>query len=328
MKRWIYTIAGLLLPSMMFAGHALADSYPVRPVHFVVPFAAGGATDVLARQFADRMSRGLGQPIIVDNVPGAGGTIGATKVARADPDGYTFLIGHVGYMAAAAGLYSKLPYDPVSDFEAVARFPDTPLVLIVGADSGLPDVKTLIARAKRDPGKLNFGNAGVGSTGHLVASLFSSAAGIEVTSVSYKGNAPAMTDVISGQVQGMFDQSNTALAQVRGHRVKALAITSRSRLAQFPDVPTMEEAAALPGFEAATWYGIYAPKGTPRAIIDRMHEQFRAAMQDASFTGKLVEDGYQLLPEEMTTPAALSAHTKAEVGRWRKVIAEARIPPL
>lgn len=327
MKRLICTVACLLQWLVVASGVAFADGYPARPVHFVVPFAAGGATDVLARQFAERMSRGLGQPIIVDNVPGAGGTIGATKVAKSEPDGYTFLIGHVGYMAAAAGLYAKLPYDPVQDFEAVARFPDTPLVLVVGRDSGLNDVKTLVERARRDPGKLNFANAGVGSTGHLVAALFSSAAGIDVTSVSYKGNAPALTDVISGQVQGMFDQSNTALPQVRGQRVKALAITSRSRLPQFPGVPTMEEA-GLPGFEAATWYGIYAPKGTPRAIIDRMHEQFRAAMQDAAFTGKLVEDGYELLPADLCTPEALAAHTKAEVARWKHVIAEAKIPPL
>lgn len=316
-----------LLLQFLFALPALADAYPARPIKFIVPFAAGGATDVLARQFAERMSRGLAQPIVVENVPGAGGTLGATKVAKADPDGYTFLVGHVGYMAAAAGLYAKLAYDPVQDFQAVARFPDTPLVLIVGRGSGLSDIRALIAKARENPGRLNFGNAGVGSTGHLVAALFASAAGIELTSVSYKGNAPALTDIMGGQVHGMFDQSNSALPHVRGQRVNAVAITSRQRLPQYPDVPTMEEA-GLPGFEAATWYGIYAPKGTPRAIVDKIHAQFVGAMQDAAFTAKLAEEGYQLLPAEITTPDALAAHTKAEVVRWKKVIADAKIPAL
>lgn len=325
MKRAIVAVA--LLLQLLGSVALAADAYPVRPVHFIVPFAAGGATDVLARQFADRMSRGLAQPIVVDNVPGAGGTLGATKVAKSEPDGYTFLVGHVGYMAAAVGLYNKLAYDPVQDFEAVCRFPDTPLVLIVGRESGLTDIQTVVARAKREPGKLNFGNAGVGSTGHLVAALFASAAGIELTSVSYKGNAPALTDVMSGQVHGMFDQSNTALPQVRGQRVRAIGITSRQRLPQFPDVPTLEEA-GLAGFEAATWYGIYAPRGTPRPIIEKMHAQFLAAMQDTAFTSKLAEEGYQLLPANLTAPEALAAHTKSEVARWKRVISDAKIPAL
>lgn len=304
---------------------AYGQSYPVRPVSMVVPFAAGGATDVLARQFAERMSHGLGQTIIIENVAGAGGTIGAARVAKAKPDGYTLLVGHMGYMAAAVGLYSKLAYDPVQDFEAIARFPDTPLVLIVGPASGLSDIRALIAQAKQNPRKINFGNAGIGSTGHLVAALFASTAGIEVTSVSYKGNAPALTDIVGGQIHGMFDQSNTALPQVRGQRVAAIAITSRQRMPQFPGVPTMQEA-GLPGFEAATWYGIYAPKGTPRPVIERMHAQFTESMQDKAFTDKLLEQGYQLLDASLTGPEALAAHTRNEVGRWKKVISDARIP--
>ncbi|MBI3374570.1 MAG: tripartite tricarboxylate transporter substrate binding protein BugD [Betaproteobacteria bacterium] len=312
----------------LFAGlcaGAHAQSYPARSVSMVVPFAAGGATDVLARHFAERMSRGFGQTIIIENIAGAGGTIGAARVAKAKPDGYTLLVGHMGYMAAAVGLYSKLPYDPVQDFDAIARFPDTPLVLIVGRTSGLSDIRALIAQAKQSPGKINFGNAGVGSTGHLVATLFASAAGIEVTSVSYKGNAPALTDIVGGQIHGMFDQSNTALPQVRGQRVAAIAITSRQRMSQFPDVPTMQEA-GLSGFEAATWYGIYAPKSTPRPIVDRVHAQFTESMQDKSFSDKLLEQGYQLLDASLTGPEALAAHTRTEVERWKKVIAEAKIP--
>ena len=307
------------------ATSAWPQPYPTRAVTFVVPFAAGGATDVLARQFAERMARTFGQGMIIENVAGAGGTLGAARVAKAKPDGYTFLIGHMGYMAAAVGLYAKLPYDPVQDFDAVARFPDTPLVLIAGRNAGLPDIRTLIERAKQNPGKLNFGNAGVGSTGHLVAALFASTAGIDITSVSYKGNAPAIADVMGGQIHAMFDQSNTALPHVRGQKVLALTITSRGRLPQMPDVPTLHES-GLPGFEAATWYGIYAPKGTPRAAIERIYAQFNEAMQDKTFTGRLAEEGYQLLDPSVTTGAALASHTRAEVERWKKVIADAKIP--
>jgi tripartite-type tricarboxylate transporter receptor subunit TctC len=304
---------------------AVAQTYPAKPVTFVVPFAAGGATDVLARQFAERMARTFGQRIIVENVAGAGGTIGAARVAQAEPDGYTFLIGHMGYMAAAVSLYSRLPYDPVQDFDAVARFPDTPLVLLVGRNTGLTDVRTLIAQAKQNPGKLNFGNAGVGSTGHLVAALFASTAGIEMTFVSYKGNTPAITDILGGHIQGMFDQSNTALPQVKAQRVLALAVTSRRRLPQMPEVPTLD-ASGLAGFEAATWYGIYAPRGTPRSAIERMYAQYLEAIRDKEFSSKLIEDGYELLDEPLTTGQALAMHTKSEIERWKKVIAEAKIP--
>lgn len=304
---------------------ALAQSYPARAVTFVVPFAAGGATDVLARQFAERMARTFGQGMVIENVAGAGGTVGAARVAKAKPDGYTFLIGHMGYMAAAVGLYAKLPYDPVQDFDAVARFPDTPLVLIAGRGAGLGDIRGLIERAKQNPGKLNFANAGVGSTGHLVAALFASTAGIDITSISYKGNAPAIVDIMGGQVHAMFDQSNTALPHVKAQKVLALAITSRQRLPQMPEVPTLHEI-GLTGFEAATWYGIYGPKGTPRSAIERVYAQFTEAMQDKGFIGRLAEEGYQLLDPSLTTGQALAAHTRLEIDRWKKVIAEAKIP--
>jgi len=315
-------IAGL---AVLLGGDALAQPYPTRPVTFVVPFAAGGATDTLARQFAERMARTFGQSIVVENVAGAGGTIGAARVARAKADGYTFLIGHMGYMAAAVGLYANLPYDPVKDFDAVARFPDTPLVLLVGRNTGIGDVRALIAQAKQSPGKLNFGHAGVGSTGHLVAALFASTAGVELTFVAYKGNAPAIADILGGHIQGMFDQSNTALPQVKAQKVVALAVTSRHRLPQMPEVPTLDES-GLAGFEAATWYGIYAPKGTPRGAIERVYAQFAEAMQDKTFTDRLTEDGYQLLDPSAMTGQALAAHTLAEVKRWKKVIFDARIP--
>jgi tripartite-type tricarboxylate transporter receptor subunit TctC len=303
---------------------ALAQGYPERPVTLVVPFAAGGATDTLARQFAERMARGSRHPLVVENVAGAGGTVGAARVAKAKPDGYTLLVGHVGYMAAAPGLYKQLPYDPVKDFDAVARFPDTPMVLIAAANGAHQRAASLVDFARRNPGKLNVANAGVGSAGHLVAALFAAALKIDVVHVSYKGNAPALTDILAGQVDCMFDQSNTALPQVRGGKVVALAATSRERIPQMPEVPTLAEN-LLPGFEATTWYGLYAPKGTPREALAWLVARFEETMQDAPFTAKLVEQGYVLLPAEQRGPEALGAHTRRQVELWGKVISDAGI---
>jgi tripartite-type tricarboxylate transporter receptor subunit TctC len=291
-----------------------------------VPFAAGGATDTLARQFAERMARGARQPILVENVAGAGGTVGAAKVAKSRPDGYTLLVGHVGYMAAAPGLYRNLPYDPAQDFDAVARFPDTPMVLVCGKNHRLGDVQHLIEYARTHPGKVNFANAGVGSAGHLVAALFASAAKADIVHVPYKGNSPALTDIMGGRVDCMFDQSNTALPQVRGDKVAAFAATSAERIPQMPQVPTLQES-GLGGFEAATWYGLYAPHGTPREAIQWLVAQFNEAMNDAAFVARLQEQGYVLVPADARGPDALAAHTRKQVELWKKVIATAGIPP-
>jgi tripartite-type tricarboxylate transporter receptor subunit TctC len=324
MKRHLAALAAAI--ACVLPG-ALPAQYPERPITFVVPFAAGGATDALGRAFAERIGRGAAQPILVENIAGAGGTVGAARVAKAKPDGYTYLVGHMGYMAAATGLYKELPYDPARDFEAVARFPDTPLVLICGRENrNAADIKSLMAYARANPGKLTIANAGVGSTGHLVAALFAAAAKAEVTHVAYKGNAPALTDIMGGRVDCMFDQSNTALPQVRGERVVGVATTSRDRLPQMPAVPTLSES-GLPGFEAATWYGIYAPKGTERAQLQWVLGQFNAAMADTVFVSMLVEQGYVLLKPEERGPEALAAHTKSEIEKWKKVIAAAAIPP-
>lgn len=298
--------------------------YPSKALTWIVPFAAGGPTDAMARDIAQRTSAQLGQQIIIENAPGAGGTIGAAKAARAPADGYTFLVGHMGYMGAAPSLYKKLAYDPVKDFEAVFRFPDTPLVMLVGKGSPYKTAEELIAYGKQHPGTLNFSNASVGSTSHLVAALFASRAQIEITSVSYKGAAPAMTDVISGQVDAMFDQTNTALPQLAGGRLKALALTSEAPMAQFPGVPALGQK-TLPGFEAATWYGIYAPKGTPRDAVQKVYQAYTKALADKAWTDKMAAQGIRLLSAEQYAPEALAKHTAAEVERWRKVAAEAKI---
>lgn len=305
------------------AAAAQAQAWPTRTMTWIVPFAAGGPTDAMARDIADKVARQVGQQIIIENAGGAGGTIGAGKAAKASPDGYTFLVGHLGYMAAAPSLYKKLAYDPVKDFEPVFRFPDTPLVLLVPKASPYKSAADLIAAAKKDPGKLNFGNAGAGSTSHLIAALFESKAGIDVTSVPYKGAAPAMNDLIAGQVDAMFDQTNTALPQVNGGRVVALAITSKTPVAQFPHAVPLDK--TLPGFEAATWYGLYAPKGTPKDVIAKMHQAYLKAMADKGWAQKMADQGIHLLPEAQYAPEAFGRHTAAEVEVWRKVATDAKI---
>lgn len=306
------------------AGPAVAAPYPDRAVTWVVPFAAGGPADALARNIAEKVAEKLGQSIVIDNVGGAGGTIGAAKVARAPKDGYTFLLGHVGQMAAAPSLYKKLPYDPIKDFEAVFRLPDTPLILLVGVNSPSKTAQHLVATAKAKPGTINFANAGIGSTSHLVGILFAQRAGIEVTSVSYRGAAPAMVDVVSGQVDAMFDQSNTALTQVLGGRVRAIAQTGSRRMPQFADVPTLAEA-VIPGFSAVTWYGLYAPAGTPAPVREAMSSAYRKAMAEPALRSRLVDQGIQLLQDEEYSADALRKLTADESSRWKGVIGQAKI---
>lgn len=270
MKKWIATLAAVVAVLPIGAQAA----YPERPITWIVPFAAGGPTDAMARNIAHRLSQELNESILIENAPGAGGTIGAAKASRAPADGYTFLVGHIGYMAAAPSLYSNLRYDPVKDFDAVFRFPDTPLVLLTGERSNFKSTEELIEHAKKNPGSLNFGTAGVGSTSHLVAAMFAASAGIKIQTVAYRGAGPALNDLMGGQVEAMFDQTNTALPQTSGGKVKALALTSSERMPQFPGVPTMKEG-AIPDFQVSTWYGLYAPKGTPEEAINTLFDAYR-----------------------------------------------------
>lgn len=316
--------SAITVAACIVATSAYAQAYPNKPITWIVPFAAGGPTDALARNIAERVSREVGQSIIIDNSPGAGGTVGAAKAARAPNDGYTMLVGHMGYMGAAPALYKKLPYDPVKDFAPVFRFPDTPMVLMVRKDHPAKDVKAFVEYGKKNPGKLNISNAGMGSTSHLIGAMFASATGIKVSLVPYKGAGPALIDVIGGQVDGMFDQTNTALPQISESKVRPLAVTSSSRVSQLKDVPTLAETVA-PGFEAATWYGIYAPKGTPQPVIDKMQAAYLKVMSDKTFTDRLTAQAIQTLPAEKYTASALGKHTEAEVARWKALAAKTKI---
>lgn len=318
-RRTFISLAVSLLGALPVA--QAQDVYPSKPITWVVPFAPGGPTDALARHIAERVARELKQPIIIENAAGAGGTVGAAKVAKAKNDGYTFLVGHMGYMGAAPALYKKLAYDPVKDFEAVFRFPDTPLVLMVRNDHPAKTIKDLVEHGKKNPEQVNISNAGIGSSSHLIAALFANSAGIKVTQVAYKGAGPALVDVIGGQVDGMFDQTNTALPQIQQNKLRALAVTSKDRLPQLKDVPTLNET-VMPGFEASTWYGIYAPKGTNKAIVDKVQNAYLQVMKDKEYTGKMVAQAIQLLPQKDYTSASLAQHTESEVARWRAVAAK------
>jgi tripartite-type tricarboxylate transporter receptor subunit TctC len=311
--------------ALICANPSFAQSYPERPVTWIVPFAAGGPTDGMARMVAAEVSKELKQPIVVENVGGAGGQIGAAKASNAKPDGYTFLVGHFGYMAAAPSLYKTMKYDPIKDFDAVFRFPDTPLVLLVGAGSKYKTVDEMIAFAKANPGKINFGNAGVGSSSHLVAELFAAKAKIKIMQISYKGAGPALNDVMGGQVDAMFDQTNTALPQTKGDKIRALVLTASRTMPQFPNVPTISS--TMPGLEASTWYGIYAPKGTPRVMIDTTYKAYQKVMQNKAFTDKMEQQGIFLLPEDDYAPDAFQKFTQSEIGKWADVIKQAGIEP-
>lgn len=316
---------GLLATAAALAAQAaVAQAYPTRPVTWIVPFTAGGPTDALARGIAERVGRELGQPIVIDNSPGAGGTVGAAKAARAPADGYSMLVGHMGYMGAAPALYKKLNYDPVKDFAPVFRFPDTPLVLMVRKEHPAKDIQAFVAYGKANPDKLFISNAGVGSSSHLIAALFAASAGIDVSQVPYKGAGPALIDVIGGQVDGIFDQTNTALPQIKEAKVRPLAVTSKVRLPQLKDVPTLAET-VLPNFEASTWYGIYAPRGTPQPVLDKVQAAYLKVMTDKAFTDRMAEQAIQMLPPQQYTGAALGRHTEAEVARWKSVAAQTNI---
>lgn len=316
---------GFALGFACAATAAQSQEWPARAVTWIVPFAAGGPTDAMARDIALRVGNEIGQSVVIENVPGAGGTLGAAKAARSKPDGYTFLVGHMGYMGAAPSLYKQLAYDPVKSFDGVFRFPDTPLVLLVNDSSPYKNASDLIAAAKAQPNALNFSNAGVGSTSHLVAALFASQAGIEVTPIAYRGAGPALNDLMGGQVDAMFDQSNTALPQVAGGRIRAIGLTSLDAMPdQYPGVEPLADA-AMPGFEAATWYGLYAPKGTPPAVIERLHTAYLKALEDGQWRGRMAELGIKLLPQEQYAPKAFEAFTAQEVARWAVVAKEAKI---
>jgi tripartite-type tricarboxylate transporter receptor subunit TctC len=268
-------VAGLAL-ALASVGASAADPYPNKPVTIVVPFAAGGPTDTVARAVGQAMEKALGGTVIVENKPGAGGTIGVADVARAPADGYRILVHHIG-MATAPALYRKLPFDPTKDLEPVGLINDVPMTLLVRTTLPVNTAKELIAYTKQNKDKMTLANAGIGAASHLCGLLFQQAIETDLTTVPYKGTAPAITDLIGGQVDILCDQTTNTTEQIRGGKVKALALTAPRRLDSLKDLPTAAEA-GLPGFELSIWHGMYAPKGTPKPVIDKLVSSLQAAL--------------------------------------------------
>lgn len=317
MKRLGYCVLAAVLAMFAAPGDSQAQDYPSRTVTMVVPYPAGGPTDVIARLVAQSMSESLKHQVIVENVGGAGGTIGASRVAKARPDGYTVLIHHIA-LAAAPSLYKSLPYDTLKDFEPVGLVNYGPMVLVAKKDYPAKDGKEFFARLKADGVNTTMANAGTGSNAHLCGLLLQQALGVRVTEVAYRGTGPAMNDLISGQVSILCDQTTTAVPQIKGGTIKAYAVTSRNRLDVLPDVPTMIEL-GLPNFEFVLWNGLYVPKGTPESVVAVLNGALQKALADKRVLARFADAGTQVFPESERSPAAHRARFEKEVATWHDV---------
>jgi tripartite-type tricarboxylate transporter receptor subunit TctC len=311
-------LVGAVCAAFMLAAPAFAQEYPDRQITMVVPFSAGGPTDTVARLVAERMSADLGQQIVIENVGGAGGTLGAGQVAKAEPDGYTLLLHHIG-MATSATLYRNLAYDTLNAFDYVGLVTEVPMVVVARKDFEPADFASFIEYVKANGDALTLANAGIGSASHLCGMLLMSALDVPLVTVPYKGTGPAMTDLLGGQTDIMCDQSTNTAQQIKGGTVKAYAVTTPERLALLPDLPTAEEG-GLDGFEVSIWHGIYAPKGTPAEITGRLAESLRLALADEGVVTAMAELGTAPSPAADATPAALQAKLESEITRWKPVI--------
>jgi tripartite-type tricarboxylate transporter receptor subunit TctC len=293
--------------------------YPTRPITIIVPFAAGGPTDVLARILGHHMSQTLGQQIVVENITGGGGTIGAARVAKAAPDGYTLVMGNLGTHAAAVGLYKNLSYDPRVDFEPVMLVASTPMVLVVRKNLDVGTLKDFTAYAVANPGKLSFGSAGTGSISHLTYLLFTHLTKTEIQHVPYRGLSQSVNDLLSGQIDLMFDQVVSATPHILAGGVKPIAVTAPSRAAAIPSVPTSTEA-GLPDFQTIAWTALFFPKATPKPIVERINAAVDQAMQDESVIKRMAQLGAELPPPGERTPQALGNLVRSEIDKWVPLI--------
>lgn len=317
--RWI---VGCLI-GIVGALPAAAQDYPNRIVTMIVPFAAGGPGDTIARIIGSAMSQRLDQQVIVENVLGAGGTIGTHRVAKAAPDGYTILLMHVG-QATSVSLYKKLPYDPVSSFDTIGLVTDVPMILVARPDYPPKDLKELIAHVK-ERGVL-YAHSGVGSAAHLCGLVFMSATGTKMTLVPYKGGGPALNDVMGGHVDFYCDPATGPTPMIQAGKLKSYGVTTKTRLKTLPDLPTTAEAGA-PNIEVSTWYGLYAPRGTPKPAIDKLVSALQGALKDATVISRFAALSMEPISQDRATPAALEVFLKAEVKKWADIIQGAGIQP-
>ena len=297
------------------SGYAQA-TYPNKPIHIVVPFASGGSTDVLARRLGEKLAAGWGQPVVVDNRPGAGGTIGADFVAKSAPDGYTLLAGVTGSNAIAQPLYPKLPYDVVKDFAPLSIMVSAPLVLAVNPDVKATTAAEFLALAKSKPDALSFGSPGNGTSMHLTGEMYKQVAGVSMVHIPYRGSAAMLTDLMSGQIQSAFGDVLVLMPQIQAGTVRPLAVTSKTRHPMLPDVPTLDEA-GLPGFEASSWQGLFAPAGTPPDIVEKLGAEVIKAMQSPDIKDFFAAQGFVV---QGSTPAVFKAFVASEVNKWMPIV--------
>jgi tripartite-type tricarboxylate transporter receptor subunit TctC len=299
---------------------ASADSWPSRPVKIVVGYPAGGASDVAARIVGEKLAQRLGQPVIIENKPGAAGNIGADFVAKAPPDGYTLLLGTIS-LSVNPSLYSKMTYDPVKDFTGISMISSTPFVLLVNAQAPYQSVKDLVAAARAHPGEIPYATAGNGSGSHLFMEQFSSMAGIKLKHIPYKGAAPAMTDVLGNQVSLTFDNILTTLPHIKSGKLRALAVSTAKRSTVQPDVPSLAES-GVPGFDATAWFGLFAPAATPADVVQSLSRQVAEIVNEPETRAKLLKLGGEPVS---STPEAFNAFFRGEVARWAKVVKSAGV---
>jgi tripartite-type tricarboxylate transporter receptor subunit TctC len=308
---------------MLWSFAAAAQGYPVKPITIVVPFAAGGPTDTVTRVVGQQMSKSLGQTVLVENVGGVGGNLGNEKVAKAQPDGYTLLLMHIG-ISTSATLYRSLRYNALTDLEPIGMVTTVPMTIIARKDFPPNNIVELVTYVKANKEKVSYANAGIGAASHLCGMLFMSAIETDLLTVPYKGTAPAMTDLLGGQVDFMCDQTTNTTSQIKGGKVKVYGVTSKSRVASLPDVPTMEEG-GFKGFEVGIWHGMWAPKGTPKPIIDKLNAALSDALDNEEVKKRFAELGTVPEPAERRKPEVLRAHLKAEVEKWAPIIKKASI---
>lgn len=319
MKKVLKTVLATAILAM--SGTALADNYPSKVITLVIPFAAGGPTDTVGRLVAQSMTKDLGQQVIVENLGGAGGTLGAAKVAKAAPDGYTIFLHHIGHSTAPA-LYRKLSYKAYEDFEPIGLVTDVPMTIVARQDFPAKNINEFVAYLKANKSKVTLANAGLGSASHLCGMLLQQALDADLTTVPYKGTGPAMNDLLGGQVDVMCDQTTNTTSQIKGGKIKAYAVTTKFKVASLPDLPTLDST-ALKGFEVAVWHGLYAPKGTPKPVIDRLSKSLQVALKDPAVSSRFAELGTEPVDAKQATPQALGEHLKKEIARWQPIIAKA-----
>lgn len=300
---------------------ASGQGYPEKPIRMVVPFPPGGATDLLAREIGNALSTRLGQPVVIENRPGAGGNIAATAVTRAPADGYTLFFGTFGSLAVNKSLYDKPGYDPLKDFAPVASVAYLPNVLVVHPSVPAKNVAELLALARKEPGKLTYGSFGTGSSSHLAGELFTHLANVKIEHIPYKGSAASMTDLIGGRLTMMFDSVSTALPYIRDGRVRALAVTTQEPSSELPGVPTLAHA-GVAGYELTAWFGVAAPAGTPPAVVRRLNAEIVDALKQPELAGRLARQGTVPFP---STPEQFGSYIKAQYQKWDKIIKSANI---